>query len=261
MTLPERLKAARESLRMSQKDMAKAIGIAYTSWLGYEDGANVPGGKVLEALARQGIDLNWLMVGEGEMKRPEWDERKFKDYKPGNRIAEHRLAWKGEDGKTEWMVTHPDQKGTEEMRRRQDDRFCYIPLYDVKASAGGGVVVDREDVVDTLAFKKEWIRTQLNATQQDLYLIHVEGESMEPTLRPGDLILVDHREAEKLPRDGVYVVRMDDSLLVKRLQRLPGGQVRVTSDNTAYQPFMINLTQQNNEFDIVGRVVWCGRRM
>lgn len=84
---------------------------------------------------------------------------------------------------------------------------------------------------------------------------------MEPTLRPGDVILVDHREATKQPRDGIYVVRMDDSLLVKRLQRLPGGQVKVTIDNTAYEPFMINMTQRDGEFDIVGRVVWCGRRM
>jgi phage repressor protein C with HTH and peptisase S24 domain/transcriptional regulator with XRE-family HTH domain len=145
--------------------------------------------------------------------------------------------------------------------RRGDDRYCYIPLYNVQASAGGGAVVDTETVVDFLSFKAEWIRTQLNASPADLYLIHVEGESMEPTLRPGDVILVDHRQAAALPSDGVYVLRMDDTLLVKRLQRLPGAQVRVTSDNAAYQPFTVSLAQERNEMEIVGRVVWCGRRM
>lgn len=65
---------------------------------------------------------------------------------------------------------------------------------------------------------------------------------MEPTLRPGDLILVDRREATSLPLVGM--------LCVKRLQRLPGRQVRVSSDNPANGPFVIQVDRPEEGFAI-----------
>jgi transcriptional regulator with XRE-family HTH domain len=70
MSLQERLKIAREFLRYSQKDMAKALDTNPQTWQIYESGKSVPGGKVLEALARIGFDVNWLLTGEGQMLRP-----------------------------------------------------------------------------------------------------------------------------------------------------------------------------------------------
>src|SRR5690606_24456374 len=102
------------------------------------------------------------------------------------------------------------------------DEYALIPLYDVKAAAGHGAAVQAEDVVDTLVFKREWIHHTLHANPNDLYLIAVQGESMTPTLHPGDMILVDRRTESTIGADGIYVLRMGDSLLVKRVQRLPG---------------------------------------
>jgi len=234
MTLADRLKIIRNELCKSQKDMATALGMPIRSWQTYEEGSSVPGGKVFKALTDLGISADWLLTGEGPMKREE----------------------KGE-GREVCAVSNV----TPDYGKRVDDRYCYIPLYDVKAAAGNGTVIDREHIIDFLAFKQEWIRVQLGLSPQDLYLIHVDGESMEPTLRPGDMILIDHRTASSLPRDGIYVLRMDDTLLVKRLQRLPGSVVKVTSDNPAYEPFTLDLKQSAAEVGIIGRVVWCGRRM
>ena len=50
-------------------------------------------------------------------------------------------------------------------------------------------------------------------------------------------------------------------LLVKRLQALPGGKVRVTSDNAAFDPWTLDLSEVGGDVAIVGRVVWSGRRM
>jgi len=141
------------------------------------------------------------------------------------------------------------------------DEYALVPLYDVRAAAGHGAVVEDEQVTDSLAFKRQWIHQELNANPNDLYLIYVDGESMEPTLRPGDIILVDRRSAQSVPRDGIYVLRMDGSLLVKRLQRLPGRQVKVTSDNTAYEPYTLGLDDTSDDLAIIGRVVWAGRRL
>lgn len=68
MTVQSRLKIARESLGMTQKDVARAAGVSHRTWQDYEGGANPPGGKALEALAKLGININWLLTGEGESK-------------------------------------------------------------------------------------------------------------------------------------------------------------------------------------------------
>jgi len=152
-------------------------------------------------------------------------------------------------------------EGRDDAPGRKDSEYAPIRLYDVQAAAGNGAVVGVEQVADTLMFKRSWIHQELHAQPNDLYLIFVDGESMEPTLRPGDIILVDRRDAHSIPRDGIYVLRMDNSLLVKRLQRLPGRKVKVTSDNPAYEPFDLSLDAPGEDLAIIGRVVWSGRRM
>lgn len=140
--------------------------------------------------------------------------------------------------------------------------YVAIPLYNgVRAAAGGGAIVEHETPDDALIFKEDWVRIELGAKPQDLYLIRVAGDSMEPTLRSGDVILVDRR-ATRPDREGVYILRMNGTLLVKRLQALPGGVVRVISDNATYEPF--NVTRADLEaadMAVIGRVVWTGRRM
>jgi phage repressor protein C with HTH and peptisase S24 domain len=139
--------------------------------------------------------------------------------------------------------------------------YVYLPLYDVRAAAGGGALVENEAVVDVLAFKESWIRQELHASPDDLRLIHVEGDSMEPDLRAGDIILIDHTDRGR--REGVYVIRMDDALLVKQLQRLPGGIIRVISRNAAYEPFTVPSVDLDapGGISVVGRVVWACRRL
>ena len=140
--------------------------------------------------------------------------------------------------------------------------YANIPLYDVRARGGiNGVQIEAEHQVNELAFREDWIRRELRVSPKDLRLIHVEGDSMEPDLRSGDIILVDHTDTTAR-REGVYVIRMDNALLVKALQRLPGGVIKVTSRNTAYDPFTVNAidVESSTDFSIIGRVVWACRR-
>lgn len=85
MGLAENLKTARELLGKSQKDMAKAIGISLTAWQNYESGSQVPGGKVFKSFVDLEINTNWLLTGEGEMKRgaekPSIVAEEFKSYR------------------------------------------------------------------------------------------------------------------------------------------------------------------------------------
>jgi phage repressor protein C with HTH and peptisase S24 domain len=140
--------------------------------------------------------------------------------------------------------------------------YVAIPLYNgVKAAAGPGAIIEHEHPDDMLMFKESWVRHELGARPKDLYLIRVSGDSMEPTLRAGDVILIN-RQATQPDREGVYILRMNGMLLVKRLQALPGGMIRVISDNAAFTSFDVTRGElDGEEMSVIGRVVWVGRRL
>lgn len=140
------------------------------------------------------------------------------------------------------------------------DNFVMVPRYDLAASAGPGYVVQsNEQIVDYLAFKADWVRSSLGIAQKDLALISVKGDSMTPTLSDGDLVLID--TSRKIVEDsGVYVIRLSDTLVVKRVQRHLDGSLTVASDNPKYQPEHVGARHDTSVL-VVGRVVWTGRRL
>src|SRR3546814_14123691 len=89
--------------------------------------------------------------------------------------------------------------------------------------------------------------------------MRVEGDSRAPTLDEGDDILVDGGDAAARLRDGIYVLRMDDVLMVKRIARAPGqGRISVLSDNPHYRSWDdLPLAA----IQLVRRVAWTGRRV
>ncbi|XJJ68420.1 S24 family peptidase [Novosphingobium sp. BL-8A] len=129
-----------------------------------------------------------------------------------------------------------------------------VPRLAVGASAGPGAHADAEEVFGTLRFSARWLRS-MGLRPDMLSAITVSGDSMEPTLRHGDEILVD-RNWQPL-RDGIHVVRLDDAVLVKRLGMQGAGRIVLLSDNPAYRPIECGL----DEVTVVGRVVWKGGRI
>ena len=82
---------------------------------------------------------------------------------------------------------------------------------------------------------------------------------MAPTLADGDEILVDRGDGAERLRDGIYVLRIDDALVVKRVALNPAARtIAVRSDNPAYPGWP---DCDPAAVDIVGRVVWAGRRI
>lgn len=134
-----------------------------------------------------------------------------------------------------------------------------VPLLDVKVSAGPGRMGDQEQPIATMAFDPAWLRRLTAAGPEELSLVQVEGDSMAPTLLPGDDILVDRSDSGSRIRDGLYVLRVDELLSVKRLTLHPvKRRITVQSDNPAYADWP---DLQLSDIDIVGRVIWAGRRV
>lgn len=138
-------------------------------------------------------------------------------------------------------------------------RMVRVPRLGVGASAGAGAFGEDERAQGHVAFHSSWLRRLATGTAADLSMIGVEGDSMAPTLMHGDDIMVDRADRAERLRDGIYVLRMDGALLVKRVARNPARPtVSIRSDNEAY-PGWPDCDPAG--IDIVGRVVWAGRRI
>jgi len=129
----------------------------------------------------------------------------------------------------------------------------------VRASAGPGALISEELGRPYFAFDERWLKSLTASPADRLSIIRVEGDSMSPTLNAGDDILVDLGECDERLRDGIYVLRVDDALVVKRIALHPvGRRVTVQSDNPAY-PDWPNC--DIGEVHCIGRVIWAGRKL
>jgi phage repressor protein C with HTH and peptisase S24 domain len=134
-----------------------------------------------------------------------------------------------------------------------------VPILDVAASAGHGALAEMEQNSAQFGFDQGWLKKLTSSKASSLSIIRVLGDSMEPTLFDGDEVMVDLGDGHARLRDGIYVLRMDDTLNVKRIAIEPKGrQISVVSDNPAY-PTWSGMSRQS--INIVGRVLWFGRKM
>lgn len=137
--------------------------------------------------------------------------------------------------------------------------FVAVPRLDLRAAAGAGAFPGEENSYDRLRFDHRFLREVAGGGTAGLSTIRVSGDSMVPTLADGDEILVNRADAAERLRDGIYVLRVDDALIVKRLAVNPaGGRITVRSDNSNYPPWP---ECDRGEVTVIGRVVWTGRRI
>ncbi|MDY7098541.1 MAG: S24 family peptidase [Pseudomonadota bacterium] len=144
--------------------------------------------------------------------------------------------------------------GGESRKSRQFDDYIEVPRLPIGASAGPGALPDAELAFDAFRFSRRWLAEQ-GLEKATLSAITVEGDSMEPLLNNGDEILID--SAPRPFRDGVHVVRLDDTLMVKRVASVGGGRFSLLSQNLAYPPVSVDA----GDLEIIGRVVWKGGRI
>jgi phage repressor protein C with HTH and peptisase S24 domain len=131
-----------------------------------------------------------------------------------------------------------------------------VPL---KIPAGHGTTAEDWNGTPYFAFEPNWLK-QLTRTQPNqLSIVQVIGDSMVPTLNEGDDILVDPGNPGDRIRDGIYVLRNDNVLVVKRVAVNPiRGTVTVQSDNPAYADWP---DCEIDSLAFIGRVIWAARKV
>src|SRR3569832_428390 len=116
----------------------------------------------------------------------------------------------------------------------RDDGLVSVKRHPVLVSAGPGAIADSETGKPYFGCDERWLKGLTATPSSRLSIVRVEGDSMAPTLSPGDDILVDLDDCHDRLRDGIYVLRVDDALGVKRLALNPRGRrVTIQSDNPA----------------------------
>jgi phage repressor protein C with HTH and peptisase S24 domain len=160
------------------------------------------------------------------------------------------------DCSIDWLVA-----GRGPMKRAEGgagldlEEYALVPRYNVEVSAGGGAIVEGEAVIGTMAFRREWLK-RMGLELPKLAIVTVQGDSMEPTLIEGDVVLIDLRKTDII--DGaIHVLRNDGQPIIKRLQLGLADQVIIRSDNKIYSA----LETTRDKLNVVGRVVWRGGRM
>ncbi|HEV7312891.1 S24 family peptidase [Sphingopyxis sp.] len=219
------------------------------------DFAQDPRAALDRLLTERGVD--YARISQVIGRNPAYIQQYIKRGSPRRLAEDDRARIAAYLGVPEAMLGGPVQRVASPARARGPGMIL-VPKLAIGASAGAGASVDGEAVEGEVAFDPKWLR-DLGADPRALSIIRVEGDSMAPTLDDGDDILVDGGDAAARLRDGIYVLRMDDVLMVKRVARAPGqGRISVISDNPHYRSWD-DLPMASVQ--LVGRVVWTGRRV
>lgn len=125
-----------------------------------------------------------------------------------------------------------------------------VDVFDLEVAAGHGRKPLDEEPVGQWPLPADWVAQKFGDSAQ-LKIARVAGDSQEPELNNGDLVIFDTATRGKL-REGMHVVRIDDTLLVKRIQ-LEGRTVRLISANKLYDDIKIDIEADRERFEVIGR--------
>ncbi len=168
----------------------------------------------------------------------------FKFFEGANTGCNSVLEWMDRLGFT---IAAPDEKL---------EGFSLVDM--VAAKPGAGESYETSDrVVGQYAFRDAFME-QEGIHADKCTLMQVVGDSMVPTIMPGDTILVDESEyGKKLVDGGIFVIGLDDAFMVKRIVKVSGGWgIRSDNKNTGQNEDLIG---EGFDFRVYGRVRWFGR--
>ena len=153
--------------------------------------------------------------------------------------------------------TVPSQSQNQTMIGGLSDDFVPVPRLEVRASAGSGLITDQAGADSSdIMLRGSWLRS-LGIVPSKAEFLEARGDSMEPTIRDGDLMLVDRGYGEVV-NGKIYVLVSDGMVLVKRVHVVALGGLMLISDNDRY-PTQTVIRADVESLRIEARVVWYGR--
>jgi transcriptional regulator with XRE-family HTH domain/SOS-response transcriptional repressor LexA len=254
-----RLKLLREGLKLNLSEFARKLDIPRSTLVGYENGSTIPAELITSIASIFDVSISWLVSGQQE---------NLPFAVPGESQKARKIAPLPGGGNGLTIETAPDSggapgsssaagKGTMKAdaasRGRAggipliypgDERLregVIIPFLEQSVSAGGGA--ELQDGDESYRYMK--VPAYLSR-YPDLAMLPVRGDSMDPTLHDGDMVVCDGGGWDG---DGVYVIKTSDEAFVKRVLHTPDGY-QVVSDNKLYPGYLT----RSESLRIVGKV-------
>jgi phage repressor protein C with HTH and peptisase S24 domain len=212
--------------------VAKRTGIPQRTLSNLTKGQDAKGAQLLAIADATSVSVEWLISGRGAKAQ-------------ADAVAENGAVIEIKRYSSEHSHNATVMSG-----------YALLPRYNVEVSAGEGVLSTSEQIVEFLAFSKDWLKDTFHRGPDQLMLVQVRGDSMEPTLRDRDLVIVDIA-TRSITNGAIHVLAVGEELLVKRLERRLDGSVVVHSDNPRYQPETVR-GPDLEDLRLVGQVLWAG---
>lgn len=235
-TIGDRIASRRKELELSQADIARTCDVSKQAVGQWEADKTVPTGPNLVDLAEAlTVTERWLATG----KQPKLRDR-------GSYLLASRPA-----------KNLSDSPSVQEIDVLGGMGAGGVPALEYNRSDGLNII-SADPIRGEWKFPPGYLASELRLKPSQLRVIEVTGDSMEPTLRPGDRVMVDlsHRIPTPL---GIYALWDGLGVIVKRLEYLGGDPpvIAVTSDNPEHERRKMTA----DEVNIIGRVVWFARRL
>lgn len=223
----KRLMERRKMLRLSQKELAKIVGVSVNTIQSYETG-NLPRGEHFLALAKAlGCSLDWLSGLDAS----------FSDMLDTGCLSGDNIVG---DQRAIWGYARPGGSLN----------YITLPTFEEDQDSLAA------NEAATITFDRTWL-ARVATAPGNVRLVFVDGPCMSPTLLDGDMVLVDL--GRNTVRQGrLYALNIDGNILINRLESRPGGILRIVSDNRDIAPpYEVDAEQVR----VLGHVFWLGRRL
>jgi len=230
----DRLKPEMDARQMEVADLARAIGVSFQAVAKVRDGGSFGSANNFKAAKFFGLTPEWLATGKGAKHR--------QDVTPPG----------GEASVPDVAVSAPVA----------GEVAVFVPVLSTSASMGPGSDQNHDEVViGRMTLSPSWVSKAVNPTHiSNLRFIHGYGDSMDPTFKDGDVLLVDSGVQETRV-DAVYVLEANDRLYIKRVRQRIDGSFEISSDNPTVKT--VDVLNGDSPVMVKGRVVWVwnGKRL
>ena len=226
MTPGVRIKSRRKELRLTQLDIADALGITKATVSLWENEVNTPNGRNLQMLATiLKCSTSWILEGKESVVAREQTAEWLGDIEP-------------------WGNSSP---------LNQDE--VELPFFtEVELAAGHGSCQVTELHGPKLRFSRSTLKRQ-GVDPACAACVLVRGNSMEPVIPEGATVGIDTSQVT-IDDGKMYAIDHDGMLRIKMLYRLPGGGIRLRSFNDDEHPQEMLTGDQAQKVRIIGKVFW-----
>ena len=243
MSLSERIEKLLLEKGWSQAELARRVGIKSTSIWKLVSGQS-QGSKHLHSIAKElGTTPEFLLGETDDPRRPLLEIDTSKPFNRRSKDDDRRMV--GQFG--------------DEMEALAEEKLAQlVELDQIDLKYGmGGTYTDGPVAVEKRAFSREWLQSITSTPPRHLFWATGDGDSMEPTIRSGEIVLIDRSQETPRIDDAIWAVVDGEIGMIKRMRHHSDGTAELLSDNQLVPP----RRTADDELHVIGRVIAVVRRL